>query len=121
EGSASLLLSAHQKYGGDALSYRFTLGRSTMDSLEQRYSRVRDAIHQACQDAGRDPKSVRLLAVSKTRSTDEVAALAALGQRDFGENYVQEAVAKVTRSEEHTSELQSRENLGCCLLLEKKK
>ena len=95
EGSASLLLSAHQKYGGDALSYRFTLGRSTMDSLEQRYSRVRDAIHQACDAAGRRPDTVRLLAVSKTRSADEVAALAALGQRDFGENYVQEAVAKI--------------------------
>lgn len=67
-----------------------------MDSLEQRYFRVADAIREACQDAGRDPASVRLLAVSKTRSAEEVAALAALGQRDFGENYVQEAVAKIT-------------------------
>ncbi len=35
-----------------------------------------------------------LLAVSKTRTTSEIHALAALGQRDFGENYVQEALAK---------------------------
>jgi hypothetical protein len=38
---------------------------------------------------------VELLAVSKTRSADEVRALAGLGQRAFGENYVQEGVAKV--------------------------
>jgi pyridoxal phosphate enzyme (YggS family) len=37
---------------------------------------------------------VRLLAVSKTRSAAEVRALAMLGQRDFGENYVQEAITK---------------------------
>jgi pyridoxal phosphate enzyme (YggS family) len=36
----------------------------------------------------------RLLAVSKTRNADEIAALAALGQQAFGENYVQEAQAK---------------------------
>jgi PLP dependent protein len=42
--------------------------------------------------AGRRP--VDLLAVSKTRSADEVRALAAAGQRRFGENYVQEATAK---------------------------
>lgn len=39
-------------------------------------------------------RTVRLLAVSKTRTAAEVRALATLGQRDFGENYVQEAVAK---------------------------
>ncbi len=38
---------------------------------------------------------VRLLAVSKTRSADDVRALAALGQHAFGENYVQEGVAKI--------------------------
>nr|WP_275672446.1 YggS family pyridoxal phosphate-dependent enzyme [Thermomonas alba] len=38
----------------------------------------------------------RLLAVSKTRGADAVAALAAQGQRAFGENYVQEALPKIT-------------------------
>ncbi|MBS0195103.1 MAG: YggS family pyridoxal phosphate-dependent enzyme [Proteobacteria bacterium] len=40
------------------------------------------------------PHVARLLAVSKTRAADEVAALVACGQRAFGENYVQEALAK---------------------------
>jgi len=39
-------------------------------------------------------RPIDLLAVSKTRSADEVRALAAAGQRRFGENYVQEAMAK---------------------------
>lgn len=50
--------------------------------------------HAACQ-AGRDPREVRLLAVSKTFPPEAVASLAACGQRAFGENYVQEGVAKV--------------------------
>jgi pyridoxal phosphate enzyme (YggS family) len=50
-------------------------------------------LHNAAAAAGRpDP---RLLAVSKTQPADAVAALAAQGQRAFGENYVQEAVAKI--------------------------
>lgn len=39
--------------------------------------------------------TIALVAVSKTRSVDDVGALAALGQRDFGENYVQEALPKI--------------------------
>ena len=41
------------------------------------------------------PDRVRLLAVSKTRSPDEIAALAEAGQQAFGENYVQEALPKI--------------------------
>jgi hypothetical protein len=48
----------------------------------------------AAQAAGRDPRDVRLLAVSKTVAPAAVRALHALGQRAFGENYVQEAAAK---------------------------
>lgn len=43
----------------------------------------------------RDPNSVRLIAVSKTRSVDEVMSLVRDGQSDFGENYLQEALLKV--------------------------
>lgn len=46
--------------------------------------------------AGRDPAAVSILAVSKTFPPEAVAAAHALGQRAFGENYVQEAVAKMT-------------------------
>lgn len=49
----------------------------------------------ACQQAGREPDGVTLLAVSKTRSAEELAALADQGQRDFGENYLQEALDKM--------------------------
>ncbi len=51
-------------------------------------------IEQAARAAGRDPASVRLLAVSKAIPDADVRAVHALGQRAFGENYVQEALAK---------------------------
>jgi pyridoxal phosphate enzyme (YggS family) len=51
-------------------------------------------IEQAARAAGRDPGAVRLLAVSKTFPAADVRAVHALGQRAFGENYVQEALAK---------------------------
>ena len=51
---------------------------------------------QALTQAGRAAHSVRLLAVSKTFAADAVAAAAAAGQTAFGENYVQEAVEKIS-------------------------
>jgi pyridoxal phosphate enzyme (YggS family) len=51
-------------------------------------------IARAAEAAGRDPGLVRLCAVSKTRTADEVRAARGLGQTRFGENYVQEAAAK---------------------------
>ncbi|MBI2397641.1 MAG: YggS family pyridoxal phosphate-dependent enzyme [Xanthomonadales bacterium] len=60
-----------------------------MTSLDQRFSRIRADL-----DAASGPHPVRLLAVSKTQPAAAVRALAALGQRAFGENYVQEALAK---------------------------
>ena len=50
-------------------------------------------LHNAAAVVGRPPP--RLLAVSKTQPTEAVAALAAQGQTAFGENYVQEALAKM--------------------------
>ena len=52
-------------------------------------------IRRACEDAGRDPASVRLLAVSKTFAAHAVAQAHAAGQCDFGENYIQEGVEKI--------------------------
>ena len=54
-------------------------------------------IENAASQAGRPVP--RLLAVSKTQSAEAIAALAGLGQRAFGENYVQEALAKQTALE----------------------
>jgi pyridoxal phosphate enzyme (YggS family) len=56
---------------------------------------VRQRIDQACAASGRLPATVHLLAVSKTFPPDAVAQAAALGQRDFGENYIQEGVDKI--------------------------
>lgn len=55
---------------------------------------VRGDIARACRDAGRDPASVTLVAVSKTFGADAIAPIIAGGQRVFGENRVQEAQAK---------------------------
>ena len=56
---------------------------------------IRDLLASAAAEAGRDPDSVRLLAVSKKQAVDSVLAAAALGQRDFGENTVQEGLEKI--------------------------
>lgn len=61
-------------------------------ALAQVQQRIAHALAQAQRPAG----SVRLLAVSKTQSADAVAAAFSAGQSAFGENYVQEAVAKIT-------------------------
>ena len=62
--------------------------------LLDRLHAVRDRIAYAARAAGRDPQDVRLVAVSKFHPARAVAALAAAGQLDFGESYVQEACAK---------------------------
>ena len=56
---------------------------------------VRSRIDAAARRAGRDPSDIRLIAVSKTFSADHVRAAWAAGQRDFGENKVQEALQKI--------------------------
>lgn len=63
--------------------------------LAARYSQVCSAVGVAGKRFSRPDGSVTLVAVSKTRSADEVRAVASLGQRDFGENQVQEAVDKI--------------------------
>jgi PLP dependent protein len=59
-----------------------------------RLAAVRNEIVAACRDAGRDPDSVTLVAVSKTFGADAVVPVVEAGQRVFGENRVQEAKAK---------------------------
>jgi pyridoxal phosphate enzyme (YggS family) len=66
-----------------------------MSTIAQNLQRVETRIASACQAAGRDPASVRLLAVSKTLGAQEVRLAHAAGQRAFGENYIQEGVDKI--------------------------
>ena len=61
----------------------------------EKLAAVRARITAAARRAGRDPGSVRLLAVSKQQPAEAVAAAAGAGQREFGENYVREGVAKI--------------------------
>jgi PLP dependent protein len=56
---------------------------------------VRAQIAAACTDCGRNPNEVSLLAVSKTFGADAVRQAYAAGQRQFGENYIQEGVDKI--------------------------
>ena len=62
--------------------------------LAENLRAVRGRLDAAARAAGRDPAEVRLLAVSKTWPADDVRALAALGQRHFAENRVQELTGK---------------------------
>jgi pyridoxal phosphate enzyme (YggS family) len=67
-----------------------------MTSIGCNLQAVRRRIAAACHASRRDPAEVALLAVSKAWPADCVAEAAAAGQRAFGENYVQEGVAKAT-------------------------
>jgi hypothetical protein len=65
-----------------------------MNNLKENLDNVRARIAAACSAAGRAPGEVALLAVSKKHTAGKIRDLHALGQRSFGENYVQEALAK---------------------------
>ena len=63
-------------------------------SLASRLAELQQRITNAARNAGREPTSIRLLAVSKTQPASMVQAAYDAGLRAFGENYVQEALAK---------------------------
>jgi len=64
-------------------------------SIAGRLSAIRERIDAAARAAGRDPSSVRLIAVSKTFPLAAIREAWAAGHRDFGENRVQEALRKI--------------------------
>ena len=64
------------------------------DALRARYASVLERVAEAVAAAGRRSEEVRLVAVSKLHPAGDVAEVAAAGQVDFGENYVQEALEK---------------------------
>ena len=67
-----------------------------MTLIAENLQTVQERIRQACASAGRAPGSVRLLAVSKTFGAEAVREAHAAGQTAFGENYIQEAVDKIS-------------------------
>lgn len=65
-----------------------------MSSAATRRRQILDQIATSAKAARRDPEQIQLIAVSKTRSIEEIESLIAAGQTDFGESRVQEAAEK---------------------------
>jgi len=68
------------------------------DDIVSRLDHIRSRIDRAASAVNRQPGDVRLVAVSKTFGLDHIRAAAAVGQKDFGENRVQEALQKMSGS-----------------------
>jgi len=64
-------------------------------SISTNLALINQRIHEAANKAGRDPALIRLVAVSKTRPTEDIVAAFQAGQAVFGENYIQELVPKL--------------------------
>lgn len=81
-------------------------------SLKERWDATKADVARICEDCGRDPKGVRIIAVSKTVETPVVAEAIAAGARDFGENRTQpfnEKLAAYPQARWHLiGQLQSR-------------
>ena len=82
-----------------------------MPKIENNISAVIQRVKQAAKDAERDPAEILLLAVSKTRSTEDIRCAIDAGLANFGENYVQEAVEKIARLDEELGRAQRAEPL----------
>src|SRR3990172_2744051 len=86
-----------------------------MRAIGDNLQAVLQRIAHAARDAGRDPRGVTLLAVSKTHPAALVEQALAAGQRAFGENYVQEAIEKMDllrAGEERTGTGEERTRAG---------
>ena len=66
-----------------------------MIGVTENLRKIGDLLHFAAIEANRNPAEVRLLAVSKKQSLEKIREACAAGQRDFGENFVQEGVEKI--------------------------
>ena len=66
-----------------------------MSELFERYHKVREQISIACKAAMKDENKINLVAVSKFHPIESIKEIASYGQRDFGENYIQEALEKI--------------------------
>jgi len=71
-----------------------------MNNMRKNLNRVREQIVQAASACKRESDSILLLAVSKKKPASDIRQAWELGQRDFGENYLQEALQKMEELEE---------------------
>ena len=69
--------------------------------IAENLSEVLQNIKQCAEKSGRDVSKIQLIAVSKTRSLDEVKSVVSLGQNHFGENTVQDAMTKIPYLEQN--------------------
>ena len=76
--------------------------KSVYNDIPERLARIRERIADAAGRAGRKTDAVRLIAVSKTHPIEAVRAAVDAGQRDFGENKVQEALQKIAQSPDNS-------------------
>lgn len=89
-------------------------------ALRARLAGIRERIARAANRAGRDPASVRLVAVSKTFSPEHIRIAADAGQADFGENKIQEALEKMAATSDlslrwhHIGHLQTNKAKKAC-------
>ncbi|EKK5377910.1 YggS family pyridoxal phosphate-dependent enzyme [Morganella morganii] len=74
-----------------------------MKPIKDNLTEIRERITAAAQKCGRDPHTVTLLAVSKTKPVSALEEAIAAGQNRFGENYVQEGVEKIQYFSGNTS------------------
>jgi pyridoxal phosphate enzyme (YggS family) len=65
--------------------------------VTEKFRKIQDLLAKAAADAGRSGDHIRLLAVSKRKPVEAILEAAAAGQRDFGENFVQEGVEKIRK------------------------
>lgn len=72
-----------------------------MEDVARNLAMVHARMEKAAERAGRDPGEIRLLAVSKTQPAEVLLEAWEAGQRDFGENYLQEALPKLSALTDH--------------------
>ena len=70
-----------------------------MIRVTENFRKIQDLLAKAAADAGRPADRIRLLAVSKKKPLEAILEAAEAGQRDFGENFVQEGVAKISATD----------------------
>ena len=68
-----------------------------MIGVTENFRKIQDLLANAATEAGRAPSSVRLLAVSKKKPVEAILEAADAGQREFGENFVQEGLEKIEK------------------------
>ena len=66
-----------------------------MIGVTENFRKIQDLLAKAAAEAGRPADQIRLLAVSKKKPLEAILAAAEAGQRDFGENFVQEGIEKI--------------------------